>query len=104
MEGENKVLTGRKGLFARFPFLSQRLDTMAYLVENRGTFLDMYHKFLCCFSEEEHLVDVFEYLRLSFDDILLLSEDLEGDEYEDSKLDSIVFGVLEPRLADGKMQ
>ncbi len=98
MEGDNKVLTGRFGLFARFPFLSQRLGVLAYLIENRHTFLDMFGKLLSCFGEEdEHLLDIFEYLRLSFDDILLLSEDLEGKEYEDSPLDAITLGVLESR-------
>ena len=97
MEGDNKVLTGRQGLFARFPFLAQRVGTLAYLVDNRAAFLDMFHKFLRCFPEEEHLVDIFEYLRLSVDDILLLSEDPCGDEYVDSPLDAISLGVLETR-------
>ena len=97
MEGENKVLTGRHGLFARFPFLTQRLSTLSHVLDNRESLLDMYHKFLRCFPEEEHLVDVFEYLRLSVDDILLLNEDIESADYQEGKLDSITLGVLEAR-------
>ena len=41
---------------------------------------------------ESHLLDVFEYVRISADDILYLNEDVEGDDYKDSKFDSICLG------------
>ena len=71
MDGEQGVLTGRLGLFARFPFLAQRQqNTLFHLIANRRKFLDMYLKFLECFPEEAHLVDIFEYVRMSTDNIL----------------------------------
>ena len=97
MEGDNSVLTGRQGLFARFAFLTQRQITMAHLIRNRKKFLDMYQKFLRCFPEESHLVDIFEYIRISTDDILKIDEDVASSDYEDSPLDSITLGILESR-------
>lgn len=98
IEGENRVLTGRMGLFARFPFLTQRLKTMSHLVKNREKFLDMYQMLLkCVVPEESHLVDTFEYIRLSTDDILRMDEHVEHADYEDNQLDSIALGVLEAR-------
>lgn len=39
---------------------------------------DMYQKLLECFPDEGHLVESFEYLRLSIDDVLRLKEDIES--------------------------
>ena len=56
---------------SRFPFLAQRQqNTLFHLIANRHKFLDMYLKFLECFPEEAHLVDIFEYVRMSTDHIL----------------------------------
>lgn len=105
VEGEhNKVLVGKEGIFSRFPFLSDRLHTMNHLINNRHTFLNMYHQFLKCFPKEDYLIDIFEYIRMSTDDILMLNkEEPEEDMGEEEKpdcdhpLDSIAIGVLEPR-------
>ena len=99
MEGEDeRTPQGRRGLFARFPFLGlRRQATLAHLVENRERFLDMYSKLLRCFPEEEHLGDIFDYVRLSADDLLLLGEDVTSDDYEDSPLDAITLGVVDTR-------
>jgi len=99
VEGENKVLTGKEGLFSRFPFLSERNLTMNHLISNRHTFLTMYHQLLKCFPKEEYLLDVFDYITASADDILGLNESQEEeDEPEpDHPLDSIACGVLEAR-------
>ena len=95
--GDNKVLTGRLGLFSRFPFLTQRKHTMGHLIKKREWFLDMFQRFLECFPEESHLLDTFEYLRISTDDILRLDEDVESATYSDHPLDSISLGMLESR-------
>ena len=97
LAGDNKVLTGRLGLFSRFPFLTQRKDTMGHLITKREWFLDMFQRFLECFPEESHLLDTFEYLRISTDDILRLDEDVESATYSDHPLDSISLGMLESR-------
>jgi len=109
VEGEPKVLVGREGIFSRFPFLAERLQTMEHLIRNRQTFLQMYHQFLRCFPKEDYLIDILEYIRCSTDDILELeaSEEAEGEELEDSvqsnadhtdhPLESIAIGVLEAR-------
>jgi hypothetical protein len=97
LEGENRVLTGRLGLFSRFPFLTQRKETMGHLITKREWFLDMFQRFLECFPEETHLLDTFEYLRMSTDDILRLDEDVESPTYSDHPLDSIALGMLESR-------
>lgn len=122
IEGENKVITGRMGLFdrfvmmpvrkkktsqlfclftSRFPFLTQRLRTMNHLVKNRAKFLDMYQKLLETVigksTAEACLIDTFEYIRMSTDDILRLNEHVEDSDYVDHPLDSIALGVLEAR-------
>lgn len=105
VEGEhNKILVGKEGIFSRFPFLSDRLHTMNHLISNRHTFLNMYHQFLKCFPKEDYLIDIFEYIRMSTDDILMLNkeepEEEEGEEEKpdcDHPLDSIAVGVLEAR-------
>jgi len=113
VEGDqtNKVLVGKEGIFSRFPFLSDRLRTMNHLITNRQTFLSMYHQFLRCFPKEEYLIDIFEYIRMSTDDILVVKkereeteeEETEEEEEEEKKqdcdhpLDSIALGVLESR-------
>ncbi len=109
MEGDqNRVLTGRRGLFARFPFLAQRKTTMAYLMANRDSFLDMFATFLKCFEREKHLSDVFDYIRFSADAILQVGQDQDNDEddegeveeiscADDNPLDAIVLGILEAR-------
>nr|XP_040564965.1 uncharacterized protein LOC121114914 [Lepeophtheirus salmonis] len=98
IEGENRVRTGRDGLFARFPFLSQRIHTMSYLIENRNHFLDRFKFFLILYaSEEPHLVDIFEYIRLSTDQLLRLDENVDSPDHKDHPLDSIALGVLEAR-------
>ncbi len=85
----------------RFPFLTQRLKTMHHLVKNRARFLDMYQKLLEIAvgesSSEACLIDTFEYIRMSTDDILRLTEHVENDEYVDHPLDSIALGILEAR-------
>ena len=97
IEGENRVPTGRMGLFARFPFLTNRTQTMSHLIKNRDKFMDMYMALLECFPEESHLVDTFDYIRMSAEDILRLEEDIESSSYADHPLDSIALGVLESR-------
>jgi len=119
IEGEdrNKVLVGKDGIFARFPFLADRLQTMGHLIQYRHTFLDMYQEFLKCFPKEEYLLDILEYIRMSTDDILLLPQAAKevGEEEEeknqncdgevgerevansDHPLEAISIGVLEAR-------
>merc|ERR1719410_1499899 len=80
VEGEPKPLVGREGIFARFPFLADRLQTMQHLISNRQTFLDMYQEFLRCFPKEDYLIDILEYLRMSTDHILgMAPEAVEGE-------------------------
>ena len=58
----------------------------------------MYQQFLKCFPDEGHLLDIFEYIRLSADDILELTNPPElSEDTEDHPLDSIAVGVLETR-------
>ena len=50
LEGDKRILTGRLGLFSRFPFLTQRKDTMGHLIKNReryfiSLFFNLYHCF-----------------------------------------------------------
>ena len=97
LEGDKRVLTGRSGLFSRFPFLTQRIHTMGHLIKNRERFLDMFERLLECFPDESYLLDTFDYLRMSTDDILRLDEDVESPSYSDHPLDSITLGVLESR-------
>ena len=97
LEGDKRILTGRLGLFSRFPFLTQRKDTMGHLIKNRERFLDMFQRFLECFPNDSHLLDTFEYLRISTDDILRLDEDVESTTYSDHPLDAISLGMLESR-------
>jgi hypothetical protein len=103
LEGEQKqtVLVGKEGIFSRFPFLGERLTTMHHLISNRQTFLDMYQQFLKCFPKEDYLIDIFEYIRMSTDDILELNEEVaehgEKSGCDDHPLDSIAIGVLEAR-------
>jgi len=96
VEGENKVPVGKEGLFARFPFLSERILTMNHLISNRQTFLTMYEEFLKSFPQESYLIDIFHYIRISTDHILGLNED-EDEVSVDHPLDSIAVGVLEAR-------
>lgn len=96
LEGEVKVMVGKEALFSRYPILNERLLTMQHLISNRQTFLDMYQEFLKCFPEEGHLLDIFDYIRLSADELLRIDEDLEADP-SDNHLDSISIGVLETR-------
>ena len=56
LEGDKRILTGRLGLFSRFPFLTQRKDTMGHLIKNRERFLDMFQRFLECFPNDSHLL------------------------------------------------
>jgi len=111
VEGEhNKILVGKEGIFSRFPFLSDRLHTMNHLISNRQTFLNMYHQFLKCFPKEDYLIDIFEYIRMSTDDILMLNKEEPKDDEEaeeektdcdedkdDHPLESIALGVIEAR-------
>jgi hypothetical protein len=59
LEGDKRILTGRLGLFSRFPFLTQRKDTMDHLIKKKSWFLDMFQRFLECFPDESHLLDTF---------------------------------------------
>jgi len=105
VEGEPKPLVGREGIFARFPFLADRLQTMQHLISNRQTFLDMYQEFLRCFPKEDYLIDILEYLRMSTDHILGMVPDVVEDddtaeeekEHCDHPLESISIGVLDTR-------
>merc|ERR1719300_1950356 len=113
VDGEhNKVLIGKEGIFARFPFLSDRCNSMNFLISNRHTFLNMYQQFLRCFPKEEYLIDIFEYIKISTDDILEIHKDEDpenGDEggkekyrsnsinCDDHPLESICLGVLDSR-------
>jgi hypothetical protein len=86
------------GLFARFPFLAQRQQsTLFHVISNRKRFLGMFLRFLECFPDESHLVDIFEYITMSTDSILQLEEDVTSTDYRDSPLDAITLGVLEGR-------
>merc|ERR550532_3047630 len=112
VDGEhNKVLIGKEGILARFPFLGDRPNSMQYLISNRQTFLNMYQHFLKCFPKEEYLIDIFEYLKMSTEDILEIhkyvpgeGEELEGEKFicnsvncDDHPLESICLGVLDSR-------
>lgn len=74
---------------------------MNHLVKNRQKFLDMYQKLLEATigesSSEACLIDTFEYIRMSTDDILRLDEHVENADFVDHPLDSIALGVLEAR-------
>lgn len=74
---------------------------MNHLVKNRAKFLDMYQKLLETAigksASEACLIDTFEYIRMSTDDILRLDEHVEHSDYVDHPLDSIALGVLEAR-------
>ena len=77
----------------------------------RQTFLNMYQHFLKCFPKEEYLIDIFEYIKMSTEDILEIhkyvpgeGEDLEGEKFicnsvscDDHPLESICLGVLDSR-------
>ena len=77
----------------------------------RQTFLNMYQNFLKCFPKEEYLIDIFEYLKISTEDILEIhkyvpqeGEELEGEKFicnsvncDDHPLESICLGVLDSR-------
>merc|ERR1719402_1817222 len=69
---------------------------MNHLISNRQTFLDMYQQFLMCFPKESYLLHLFEYIRMSTDDILGVNES-EDCPTVDHPLDSIAVGVLEAR-------
>ena len=49
----------------------------------------MYHQFLKCFPKEDYLIDIFEYIRMSTDDILMLNkeEPKDDEEAEEEKTD-----------------
>lgn len=84
----------------RFPFLTQRLRTMNHLVKNRFKFLEMYQKLLetqLGATSEACLIDTFDYIRMSTDDILRMNEHVEDPDYVDHPLDTIALGVLEAR-------
>ena len=74
---------------------------MGHLVKNRNRFLDMYQKLLEISvgnsATEACLIDTFEYIRMSTDDILRLDEHVEDPEYVDHPLDTIALGILEAR-------
>ena len=73
---------------------------MNHLVKNRFKFLDMYQKLLETMvgaTSEACLIDTFEYIRMSTDDILRMEEHVEHPDYVDHPLDSIALGVLEAR-------
>ena len=74
---------------------------MNHLVKNRVKFLDMYQKLLEVTigesASEGCLIDTFEYIRMSTDDILRLNEHVEDPEYVDHPLDTIALGILEAR-------
>jgi len=110
----NKVLIGKEGIFARFPFLSDRCNSMNFLISNRHTFLNMYQQFLRCFPKEEYLIDIFEYIKISAEDIMEIHKDEETEEEpggggnekfrsnsvncdQDHPLESICLGVLDSR-------
>merc|ERR1719232_1689193 len=107
----NKVLVGKEGLFARFPFIGDRCNSMNFLISNRHTFLNMYHQFLRCFPKEEYLIDIFDYMKISVDDILEIHKVEPEEGHEDAKekyrcnstncddhpLESICLGVLDSR-------
>ena len=71
----------------------------------------MYQNFLKCFPKEEYLIDIFEYLKISTEDILEIhkyvpqeGEELEGEKFicnsvncDDHPLESICLGVLDSR-------
>ena len=96
-----KIIDSNCIFFPRFPFLTQRLRTMNHLVKNRVKFLDMYQKLLEVTigesSSEACLIDTFEYIRMSTDDILRLNEHVEDPDYVDHPLDTIALGILEAR-------
>ena len=71
----------------------------------RHTFLNMYQQFLKCFPKEDYLIDIFEYIKMSTDDILEVKKEVpaNGDEETtktecaDHPLESICLGVVEAR-------
>ena len=77
----------------------------------RHTFLNMYQQFLRCFPKEEYLIDIFEYIKHSTEDILEIHRDDTLNEEEGAKeifksnsstcddhpLESICLGVLDSR-------
>ena len=74
---------------------------MRHLVTNCDKFFDMYSALLEIVAtdsgEDSSLLDTFEYLRISWHDILRLDEDIESAGYADHPLDSICLGILESR-------
>ena len=74
---------------------------MRHLVANCDKFFDMYSALLEIVAtdsgEDSSLLDTFEYLRISWHDILRLDEDIESAGYADHPLDSICLGILESR-------
>ena len=91
--------------------LQARIGTMRHLVTNCDKLFDMYSALLEIVAADEDsggcdvedagggggLLDTFEYLRISWRDILRLDEDIESADYADHPLDSICLGVLESR-------
>ena len=71
---------------------------MNHLVKNRIKFLDMYQKLLQVTvgesATEACLIDTFEYIRMSTDDILRLDEHVEDPGYVDHPLDTISLGTF----------
>ena len=80
----------------------------------RHTFLNMYQQFLRCFPKEEYLIDIFEYIKISAEDIMEIHKDEETEEEpggggkekfrsnsvncdQDHPLESICLGVLDSR-------
>ena len=73
---------------------------MNHLVKNRFKFLEMYQKLLetqLGATSEACLIDTFDYIRMSTDDILRMNEHVEDPDYVDHPLDTIALGVLEAR-------
>ena len=83
-----------------------RVGTMGHLVANCDKYFDMYSALLEIVmtttmtsetSDDSGLADTFDYVRISWRDILRLDEDIESTDYKDHPLDSICLGVLESR-------
>ena len=76
---------------------------MRHLVANVEKLMDMYAALLemsrvgAGDSEDSSLMDTFDYIRISWRDILRLDEDIQSPDYADHPLDSICLGVLESR-------
>ena len=74
---------------------------MRHLVANVEKLMDMYAALLEMSrgedSEDSSLMDTFDYIRISWRDILRLDEDIQSPDYADHPLDSICLGVLESR-------